>query len=101
MLSNYVISGIRTYVPILIGLGLTWLASTLKIVIDPSSQAGLVALCTTVLTAGYWLIARLLERWQPKLGFLLGVPQQPVYTAKTVADLDPVIEPPVNLIEGA
>lgn len=81
MLSNYVISAIRTYVPIAAGLLLTWLASSLKIVIDPGSQAGLVALCVAALSTGYYALARLLEGKFPKLGVLLGVPARPTYTA--------------------
>ncbi|HZE66591.1 MAG TPA: hypothetical protein VE081_08185, partial [Sporichthyaceae bacterium] len=61
------------------GFLLTWLATTLKIVVDPSSQAGLVALCVAALSAGYYALARLLEKRWPALGFLLGVAAKPVY----------------------
>lgn len=79
MLSNFVISQIRTYVPVLVGALLTWLASSLHVVIEPSSQAGLVALCVALLSAGYYALVRLLEHWRPSLGVLLGVPARPVY----------------------
>jgi hypothetical protein len=79
MISSFVTSLIRTWVPVGVGMLLTWLASTLHIVIDPSSQAGLVALCVAVLSAGYYLLARLLERQFPWLGVLLGVAAKPVY----------------------
>ena len=82
-ISNFAISSIRTYVPIFVGLGLTWLASTFNIIIDENSKAGLVALLTAVLTALYWLIARILEKWNPKFGGLLGVPAQPHYVAES------------------
>jgi hypothetical protein len=81
MLSNYVISAIRTYVPLGVGVLLTWLASRLHVVIDPSSQAGLVALCVAVLSATYYALARLLEHRWPMLGVLLGVPAKPAYAA--------------------
>jgi len=42
MLSNFAVSLIRTWVPVGVGFLLTWLATSLKIVVDPSSQAGLV-----------------------------------------------------------
>lgn len=84
MISNTVISLIRTYVPILVGLLLTWLASSLHVVIDPSSQAGLVALCVAVLSAGYYTLVRLLERKWPQVGVLLGVPSKPQYTPPAV-----------------
>lgn len=79
MISNFVTSLIRTYVPIGVGFALTWLASSLRIVVDPSSQAGLVALCVTVLSAGYYFLARVLERKFPFLGVLLGAVAKPVY----------------------
>lgn len=80
-LSPFVISQIRTYVPVAVGALLTWLASSLKIVIDPSSQTALVALCTAVLSAVYYLLVRVLEKWQPKLGVFLGVAAKPAYPA--------------------
>jgi hypothetical protein len=80
MLSNFVLSLVRTWVPIGVGFALTWLASTLKIVVDPSSQAGLVALCVAVLSAGYYFLARLLEKQFPWLGVLLGAAAKPTYT---------------------
>lgn len=84
MLSNYVVSLIRTGVPILVGALLAWLASSLHVVIGPSSQAGLVSLCVAVLSAGYYALVRLLERWKPSLGVLLGVPAKPVYSKPKV-----------------
>jgi hypothetical protein len=82
MLSDRIISAIRTWVPAGVGLLLTWLASTLHVVIDPSSQAGLVALCTAVLTSVYYLAARSLERLWPPFGWLLGAATQPTYATK-------------------
>lgn len=79
MISNFAISLIRTYVPIGVGFVLTWLASSLRIVVDPSSQAGLVALCVTVLSAAYYFLARLLEKRFPWLGVLLGAVAKPTY----------------------
>lgn len=81
MISNFVISNIRTYVPIGVGLLLTWLASSLHVVIDPSSQAGLVALCVAVLSGAYYTLARLIERKWPQTGVLLGVAAKPTYKA--------------------
>lgn len=79
MLNNVVISAIRTYVPLGVGLLLTWLASSLRVIIDPSSQAGLVALCVAVLSGGYYTLVRLLEVKFPQLGIFLGVPAKPTY----------------------
>ena len=83
-MNNYVISLIRTWVPIGVGFALTWLASTLHVVIDDHSKAGLVALCVTVLSAGYYFLARLLEKQFPFLGVLLGTPAKPTYGTKGV-----------------
>ena len=80
MLSNFVISLIRTYVPIGVGALLAWLASTLGVVIDPSSQPGLVILAVGVLSAAYYWLARLLEKKFPFLGFLLGAQAKPSYS---------------------
>lgn len=80
-LSPFVISQIRTYVPMGVGASLTWLAATLHIVIDPSSESALVTLTGAVLSAAYYLLVRLLEKWQPKLGVFLGVPAKPAYPA--------------------
>lgn len=78
-LSNQIISLIRYYVPVGVGLLLTWLASTLHVVVSPSSQAGLVALCVAVLSSVYYTAVRLLEKRWPDLGVLLGVASQPFY----------------------
>ena len=83
MISPLVTSLIRTYVPLGVGLLLTWLAGSLHIVIDPASQPGLAALCVAVISAGYYALARLLERKWPALGVLLGVASTPTYTAPT------------------
>lgn len=82
-MNNYVISLIRTWVPIGVGLLLTWLASSLHVVIDPSSQAGLVALCVAVLSAAYYALVRLLEKQFPWLGVLLGAVPKPTYVKAT------------------
>lgn len=56
-----------------VGAALTWLAATLHIVIDPSSQPGLVVLAVAVLTAAYDLAARLVAKRVPALAPFLGV----------------------------
>lgn len=86
MLSNFVIGAVRTYVPIAVGFLLTWLATSLHVVVDPSSQAGLIGLCVALLSSGYYALARLLEKWQPALGVLLGVPSAPAYQPPAGSD---------------
>lgn len=80
MISNFATSLIRTCVPLGVGFALTWLAATLKIVIDPQTELYLGGLAVVVLTAGYYWLARLLEKRWPVLGFLLGKAVQPKYT---------------------
>ena len=74
-LSDSVARAIRTYVPIAVGLATTWAASSLHIVIGPSSQAGLVAITVTAVSASYYALVRLLEKRWPRLSVLLGAPK--------------------------
>lgn len=80
MLSNWIISLIRTYVPVGVGLLVTWAATQLKIGgLDPSTKAALAALMVAIVTSLYYTVVRLLEHWKPQLGWLLGVPAKPNY----------------------
>ena len=63
--------------PVAVGFLLTGLAANLHIVIDPNSEAQLVALMAAVLSAAYYTAARFLERKWPVLTWLLGSPVQP------------------------
>lgn len=81
MFSNFVISNIRTYVPLGMGLLLTWIAAQTHFVLSPHSEATLTGLAVALVSAGYYSLVRLLEHWQPKLGVLLGVPAKPDYGA--------------------
>lgn len=80
-MSNFVTSLIRTWVPIAVGVGLTWLAEELGVVIDDSMRVEVAALATGVVIAAYYLVARVLERKWPALGFLLGSTSKPTYVA--------------------
>jgi hypothetical protein len=80
MLNAYVTSAIRTGVPLLVGWIVSWLVAK-GIGIDDQTRDWLVSFLTFVLSMAYYLIARWLEQKNPKLGFLLGVPVQPVYVA--------------------
>lgn len=72
MINSSVLQAIGKFVPIGVGLLLTWLASSLNIVIDPSSQAGLVALCVAVLTAAWYLLVKVIVRYFPWTAVLIG-----------------------------
>lgn len=87
-LSNWVISLIRTYVPLWVGAGVVIVQGYLSdhqilwITID-SQQAA--AWATGIAVSLYYLVARLLERKWPKLGgILLGHTGKPVYVTPPV-----------------
>jgi len=80
-MSDYILSLIRTWVPIGIGSVLGWLA-THGLGLDPETQAGLIAVLTAVAIGLYYAVVRKLEERWPKVGqFLLGLgaAKTPVY----------------------
>lgn len=88
-LSNTVIALVRTWTPIVVGTLLTWLATYLHVVVDPTSQAGLVALAVAVLSAAYYTGVKFLEKKLPWTGWLLGVPATASYTPNNAPVDDP------------
>ncbi|GGM14409.1 hypothetical protein [Micromonospora yangpuensis] len=76
---DYLISLIRTAVPVGVGAALAWLASRAGIVLDAESSTGLVAAMVALAIAGYYALVRALETRVPWLGVLLGKPASPVY----------------------
>lgn len=77
-MTNFVLSLIRTYVPIAVGAVVAWLV-TLGVEVDVNTQAGLVVALTGVLQAVYYTVVRLLEKKFPKVGVLLGSATTPTY----------------------
>ena len=77
-LGSYVTSIIRTGVPYLVGFLVTWLIRQ-GWVSDSSVAQPLTELLTFVIGTAYYLVVRALETVVPGLGWLLGVPAQPVY----------------------
>lgn len=78
-MSNFVVSLIRTYVPIVVGALASYLL-TLGIELDANAQLGLVTALTALLQGLYYVVARSLEKWvSPKFGLLLGVASKPKY----------------------
>lgn len=69
---------VRTYVPWIVGVIVGWL-TTLGVPLDDQLKTSLLTLITLLAGALYYLVARILERWRPQLGWLLGSAQQPVY----------------------
>ncbi len=78
-MSDFLLSLVRTYVPIAVGGVAAWLI-TLGIVIDPEIQAAGVIFFTGVITALYYFAARLLELKWPTFGLLLGARKAPAYS---------------------
>lgn len=78
-MNNFIISQIRTFVPIIVGALISWLL-TVGIAIDSDTQAGLIVALTGVIQALYYFIVRLLEKKWPQVGVLLGIASKPVYT---------------------
>lgn len=77
-MSDFVISLIRTYVPIGVGAVAAWLA-TLGIDVTGEAAAGLVIFITALLQGLYYLVVRLLETKWPAVGALLGKKSEPIY----------------------
>ena len=79
--SDVVPSLIRTYVPLGVGLVLSYLA-TKGLHLDTGTQAGLVSLLTVAITALYYTGVRLIETRYPAIGTVLlglGVKGKPAY----------------------
>lgn len=87
---NLVLSLIRTWTPILVGALVSWLAS-LGIHVDDQTKGALVIVMTALIIGLYYTLVRILERRFPQLGFLLGTPNQPVYTVNPPS---PVVNSP-------
>lgn len=79
MFNDFLISVIRTAVPVAVGAVLAWLASRAGIILDADSSAALTTSAVAVSVAVYYALARALETRWPWLGVLLGRRAKPVY----------------------
>jgi len=82
VLNDGVVSLIRTYVPLAVGVAVTYLAQTLGVVLDEDTSAMASAVAVAVVTAVYYAAARALESRWPALGVLLGAAKTPAYPAR-------------------
>jgi hypothetical protein len=73
--SDWVISQIRTIVPVVAG----WIAAQALAAGFELDRASLESVLTVVATLAYYTAARALERRWPRLGWLLGYPKPPSY----------------------
>lgn len=74
---------IRTIVPMVVTLVVSWLARN-DIIVDGESQTALVGLVSLIVGTGYYTLVRELERRWARAGWLLGSPHAPVYPTKAV-----------------
>ena len=77
MLSDQIISYIRTAVPLAVGALAVFLAKHLGIYTPDTS--GWAATATAIVSAGYYFVVRWAESKWPGLGWLLGSPNAPKY----------------------
>lgn len=77
-LGDFGASLIRTYVPIIVGMVLGYLAAH-GLGISGQDAISVTAGLTGAIAAAYWLGIRLLERKWPALGIFLGKAQVPTY----------------------
>lgn len=78
-MSDVITSLVRTYVPVIVGSFISWLA-TRGINVDEGTAAAAVTALTGAIILAYYTIVRLLERKFPRIGVLLGSTRKPEYT---------------------
>ena len=77
-MSDFVVSLIRTNVPIAVGALISWLVS-LGLVVPEGAEVPLTIAITAFAAAGYYAAARWLEKRWPAFGYLLGSKATPTY----------------------
>jgi hypothetical protein len=75
MVRDFIISLIRTYVPMGVIGALTWLSLTLDLELTEDMTTGVTTIAVLAASALYYVAARLLETRFPWLSFLLGTPK--------------------------
>jgi len=86
---------VRTYVPWIVGLIVGWL-TTLGIPLDDEFKTAITLLITTLAGAIWYLLVRVVEKFKPKAGLLLGIAKTPVYTSTEAA---PVVQAIADQVE--
>lgn len=95
----FVISLIRTNVPILVGAFVTWLIS-LGIEVPEEGLVGLTVFFVALISGLYYLVVRLLEERFPVVGILLGFAKSPDSYSKgpgVVMTQKPAGEPEIHV----
>lgn len=74
---------VRTYVPWLVGAAIGWLIS-LGVPLDPEVETQITLALMGVASFLYYALARIFELYvSPNLGWLVGLPKQPIYDGQT------------------
>jgi len=74
------ISAIRTFVPLIVGQVMTWLAALGILDTTGEISAALISSLTAITTLGYYVVVRILEvKFSAKFGWLLGFAKTPEY----------------------
>lgn len=68
MLNSYIIGLIRTWVPIAIGAGLTWLLHHFQIILSNQDSTGFTLGAVAIVTGVYYGLAHWAELWYPQVG---------------------------------
>lgn len=77
--SSWVISRVRTGIPMAVGVALTFAEHQWGWWPRGLDTATVTPLAVFGVSYGYYELVRWLERWKPALGWLLGYPAQPHY----------------------
>jgi len=77
-MNNFVVSLIRTYVPVIVGGVVSWLTAK-GVAVDPQDAVTLAVALTGIVSAVYYFVVRWLENRWPKFGWLLGQAKQVKY----------------------
>lgn len=81
-MNDFIVSLVRTWVPVGIGAVLTWLATNYNIVVPDDASSSLVVGVAALVIAIYYALARAVEKAFPALGKLLvglGIGKAPQY----------------------
>ena len=78
-MSDYIVSHIRTLVPVAVGYAVTWLAVNLGVVVSDSMSVSAALEVAGGLTAAYYVAARWLGKRWPVFERFLGATKQPTY----------------------
>jgi hypothetical protein len=89
-MSDYIVSQIRTYVPLGMAVLFGWLAS-LGLPVGDSAQAAIVLAVGGAAAAAYYALVRKAEQKWPIVGKLLGSAKAPVYTITTLPPAPPAV----------